>query len=197
MTPSVEVINWEIFLWALFHLGGSCQFVDVEDVALECFRLAPTRFSWRTRGDLPDFKKCSKALQDAEARTPHLLVKSPDKYARQLTAEGQMWIESNQDRLSKILDRGVPVPEPSGRPSSRLLAEIENSPPFVLWQAYGTLPREKWRMAEVLRCTPDSSPDTWACRLASARGIAYHMGKDNLLRFLDAVAAAYPDWFGG
>jgi len=65
VTPIDEVANWEIFLWAVYQLGGSSHFVDIEDVSYECFKIAPARFGWRTRPELPDYKKCTKALQEA------------------------------------------------------------------------------------------------------------------------------------
>ena len=197
MSPIDEIANWEVFLWSLYQLGGSSKFVDIEDVSLECFRIAPARFGWRTRTDLPDYKKCAKALQEAEVRRPRMLVKTHDSFGRQLTAEGQRWVEANSKRLSKILNRGVPVPEPKRRPTSRMMAEIELSEPFVLWKDTGQIPQEKWRMADVLRCSPDSSAVTWSARLESARGVAYAADKKSILRFLDEVVSAHPDWFGG
>lgn len=197
MSPSDEAANWEIFLWALYQLGGDSQFIDIEDVAFKCFEIAPSRFAWRTRTDLPDYKKCAKGLQEAEARRPSMLVKTRDSFGRQLTAEGQRWIEVNTKRLSQLLQTGIPVPEPKRRPTSRMLAEIETSAPFVDWRQTGALPQEKWRIADVLRCSPDSNPATWSDRLESARAVAYAADKESILRFLDAIAAQHPDWFGG
>ena len=70
MTAVDDVANWEIFVWALSQLDGAHRMVDVEEVFVRCFEVAPLRFSWRTGEDLPDYKKCSKALRDAEARRP-------------------------------------------------------------------------------------------------------------------------------
>jgi hypothetical protein len=197
MSPSDEVANWEIFLWALYQLGGSSQFVDIEDVSLLCFKIAPARFGWRTKPDLPDYKKCAKALQEAEARRPRMLVKTGDSFGRQLTAAGQRWIEANTKHLSQVLQTGVPVAEPKRRPTSRMLAEIERSEAFVLWKDTSTIPQEKWKMADVLRCSPDSSPATWTGRLESAKAVAYFAHQESIVRFLDEVAAAHPEWFGG
>lgn len=197
MSPADDIANWEIFLWALSQLGGGSEFVDIEDISLRCFKVAPARFGWRTKPELPDYKKCAKALQEAEIRRPRMLVKTLDSFGRQLTAEGQRWIEANTKRLSQLLHAGIPVPEPKRRPTSRMLAEIERSEPFVLWEQTGTIPNEKWRMADVLRCSPDSSPATWMARLESARAVAYSAEKEKILRFLDAVALDHPEWFGG
>lgn len=68
VSPTEPVTNSDVFLWALFELGGADEFVDVEAVFIKAFELAPLRLSWRTRPDLPDLKKCSKALRDAEGQ---------------------------------------------------------------------------------------------------------------------------------
>jgi hypothetical protein len=197
MSPSDEIANWEIFLWALAQLGGDTQFVDIEEVSMECFKIAPARFAWRTRVDLPDYKKCTKALQEAEVRRPSLLVKTGDTFGRQLTAEGQKWIKENTHRLSALLRTDLRVPEPKRRPSSRMLSEIEKSQPFIVWSQTGAIPQEKWRMADVLRCSPDSNPQTWKDRLESARAVAYAANNNTIVRFLTEVAKTHPDWFGG
>lgn len=197
MSPREEIVDWEIFLWALDRLGGSTHFIDVEDVSLECFKIAPARFGWRTKPELPDYKKCSKALQAAEARHPEMLVKTRDGFRRQLSAEGQKWAERNGKRLSQILTAGLPVSAPRIRPSSRMLAEIERSDPFIQWTETGTIPLEKWRVADILRCSPDSSTETWNARIESAKAVAHSARKENILRFLSEVAIAHPDWFGG
>ena len=74
VTPE-PITNTDVFLWALYELGGSDEFIDVEAAFYRAFELAPARLSWRTRSDLPDLKKCSKALRDAEGRKPALLVR--------------------------------------------------------------------------------------------------------------------------
>jgi hypothetical protein len=199
MSSLDEIANWEIFLWARHRLGGSSHLVDVEDIFMECFAIAPARFSWRTRKNLPDYKKCAKALQQAEekSRQPKLLIKTRNAYARQLTVEGQQWIEANAIRLSKILENELPVPEPKQRPTSRMLIDIERSEPFILWKVTKKIPKEKWKIAEVLHCSPDSNPETWDNRLQSARSVANVAERKQIIDFLDAIFSEHPDWFGG
>jgi hypothetical protein len=194
---SVEITNSDIFLWALDELGGSNDFVDIETIFWRCFELAPQRFSWRTRLDLPDYKKCSKALRDAEARRPPLLVKTGDSFGRQLSVQGQKWVEANAQRLRAQLKPGQVVQEPRRRPRSRMIAEVEQAPVFAEWRAERAVPSEKWRMAELLRCSPDSDTDVWRNRLETLKAAAYAAGRKDLLAFLDTVASTHTDWFGG
>jgi hypothetical protein len=196
VTPA-EATNSDIFLWALDELGGSSDFVDIEAIFWRCFELAPQRFSWRTRIDLPDYKKCSKALRDAEARRPRLLVKTGDSFGRQLSVDGQKWVQANAERLRSQLKPGRVVQEPKQRPRSRMLAEVEQGAVFAEWRANRVIPSEKWRLAELLRCSPDSDTDVWRNRLETLKAAAYAADRKDLLAFLDTVASAHMDWFGG
>lgn len=197
MSTMEEIPNWNVVLWALHELGGDDDFVDIEQVFLRCFELAPQRLSWRTRPDLPDFKKCAKALQEAEARRPQLLVKTGDTFGRQLSVHGQKWIDTNEKRLRALLKSGQIVQEPKRRPRARMLIEAEQASAFEEWRANPNAPIEKWKMAELLRCSPDSDVAVWRNRLATLRAAAHAADRKELLRFLNMVAFAHMDWFGG
>lgn len=195
MRPAEEVANWELFVWALGLLAGTADFVDVEDVFIKCFELAPKRFAWRSREDFPDYKKCSKALRDAEARRPRLLVKTSDGFKRQLAVEGQEWVRANRPRMLRVVHGGKAVQEPRTRPRVRMLLEVEKSDVYERWGAEGVLPAEKWKIAELLRCSPDSDPRIWQDRLQVLRAAANGAERVQLLEFLDELGAAHPDWF--
>jgi hypothetical protein len=195
MSAAEELTNADLFLWALFELGGSSNFVDTEAVFLKCFEIAPQRFAWRTQAKLPDYKKCSKALRDAEARRPQLLVKTGDSFGRQLSVKGQKWVKANAERLRAKLKPGRVVQEPRIRPRSRMLAEAEQAKTFEVWRGDRIVPSEKWRMAELLRCSPDSDTAIWRNRLEALKAAAYSADRKELLKFLDAVASLHSDWF--
>jgi hypothetical protein len=197
VTAEEEASNWEIFVWALSDLGGAKSMIDVEAVFVRCFEFAPRRFAWRTRPDLPDYKKCAKALRDAEARRPVLLIKTGDRFGRQLTVAGQQWVLNNTRRLRPILGDMPNVSQPKQRPQSRMLAEFERSQAFQQWKTESALPTEKWRVADLLRCSPDSSQQIWVTRLESLRSAAYAAEKTDLLEFLNSLETSNPEWFGG
>jgi hypothetical protein len=44
MSPE-PVTNSDVFLWALYELGGADEFVDVEEAFIKAFELAPLRLS--------------------------------------------------------------------------------------------------------------------------------------------------------
>jgi hypothetical protein len=193
MSPEL-VTNSDVFLWALYELGGADEFIDVEDVFFKAFELAPLRLSWRTRSELPDLKKCSKALRDAEGREPHLLVKKGAEM-RRLTVEGQKWIEDNFDRLAEALGSDSLVRAPRTRVPARLVSQALQSVVFTTWSETGAITNEKWRVAEMLRCSPDSSRAVFRDRLETLRGAAYSAGRLDALEFFDALAKERADWF--
>ncbi len=188
------VTNSDVFLWALYELGGADDFVDVEAAFIRAFELAPLRLSWRTRPDLPDLKKCSKALRDAEGREPRLLVKKGAEM-RRLTVEGQRWIDDNFDRLAEALGPDRVVRAPRTRVPSRLIGQALQSSVFTTWSETGMITEDKWRVAEMLRCSPDSSQAVFRDRLETLRGAAYSAGRLDALEFLDALAKERADWF--
>ena len=191
---SEPVTNSDVFLWALFELGGDEDFVDVEGVFFRAFELAPLRLSWRTREDLPDLKKCSKALRDAEERRPLLLVKRGPEM-RRLTAEGQKWIEDNFDRLADSLRSNQKVQATRRRAPARLITDALRSSAHKIWADSGEITEEKWRIAEMLRCSPDSSRQIFRERLETLRAAAYAAGRDDALKFLDSLQQERPQWF--
>jgi hypothetical protein len=193
MTPE-QVTNPEVFVWALYDLDGANNFVDVEDIFWRAFEIAPLRFAWRTRPAIPDLKRCSKALQEAEAWTPKLFVKKGPEM-RKLTVEGQQWIEDNFDRLADVLGSDAIVRAPRLRLPSRLIAQALQSSLYGDWQLNKLIGDERWRVAEMLRCSPDSSRHVFADRLETLRSAAYSAGRLDVLEFFDAVLEQHPDWF--
>jgi len=193
MSPEI-VTSSDVFLWALYELGGADEFIDVEDVFIKAFELAPLRLSWRTRPNIPDLKKCSKALRDAEGRHPLLLVKNgPEK--RRLTVEGQLWIERNFDRLAEALQSEAPVRATHQKTPARLINRAARSWAHKTWVDSGVVTSEKWRAAELLRCSPDSARTTFRDRLEELRSAAFAAGRLDALEFLDELSAQRSDWF--
>ncbi len=65
--PSTDTLsNIDIALYALHLLGGQDHRVHTEDVALKCFELAPTQFSWVKYPNYPEYNTAYLALGDAQ-----------------------------------------------------------------------------------------------------------------------------------
>ena len=99
---------------ALLRLGGDGRVVDLEDIAVEAYKLAPDRFRWR-RHDYPNLELVRVTLSDANKRGPLVLY---DRKGRKLTVEG---IRLAAEVLSRLdyrsggaARRRAPTPRPRG-----------------------------------------------------------------------------------
>ena len=106
--------NEDIAVFALYQLGGVGRKVHSEEVADECYRLAPKRFGWK----LPKFKDYGPdkqtvfyAIDGARDynKTGLCLLKSFGTKATggakcQLTTQGVKWMEGNGQRIAAALN---------------------------------------------------------------------------------------------
>ena len=163
-----RVSNSELFVWALYLLGGADRDVDVEEIYLKCFEIAPARLSWRTRSDLPDYKKTAKTLQSVEADTNFIL--RPHKYARRLTQAGIEWVEANFKQLEKHYGReSVPPPE-----TNRFLQQARHIKGHPVWEQFksGNYENVLHLVADALECSPASPENIWQSRFADLERIS-------------------------
>lgn len=186
--PSSSHNNADLLVWATYLLGGHERWVDVEEMYLKAFELAPARLSWRTRSDIPDYKKCAKALQELEdtKRSEHLgLLVKQGSYLRKLTDSGYRWCEMYQTTLSKLYSGGF-VPSAVTQEAGRAIRDLEKSEVFLSFQQLGRLECDLWELAEAMRCMVDSSPSVWAARLDSVAIAAIANGRQDILEFVEA-----------
>lgn len=195
MPDKSKIDNPDIIPYALYNLGGIGSFIDVEDMFLKCFELAPARFSWR-KHSLPNYKILSKALRDFEGAHPDALLKTADGLGRQLTAEGVEWVRSRLALYEALLETPGASP-PKKRPGQRLLNEIEDHPLYGEF-AMGLRPDlAKHQVADLLMCAPDSPSALWRERLESYRASARAANREAIVTFLNYIAQEHPEWFGG
>jgi len=45
-TMAQDLSNNDIVIYAIFKLGGVEKKIHTEDIAMECFKLSPEKFSW-------------------------------------------------------------------------------------------------------------------------------------------------------
>lgn len=186
--PSSTHNNADLLVWATFLLGGHERWVDVEELYLKAFELAPARLSWRTRADIPDYKKCAKALQELEdaKRSEHLgLLAKQGSYLRKLTDIGYQWCKKYQTTLSMLYSEGF-VPSAATQDAGRVIRDLERSEVFRGFQKSGRLECDLWELAEAMRCMADSSVVVWAARLDSVAIAATANGRQDILDFVQA-----------
>src|SRR3990172_3061396 len=98
MNNNEELNNSELVTLAVYLVGGSTNFVDVEDIAIEVFSLAPNRFSWKKYKDQIDIKIVQYSLHSACKKNLGYL-KGSAKYGYILTKTGLEWAQKiDEDR---------------------------------------------------------------------------------------------------
>jgi hypothetical protein len=186
--PSPEANNNDLLVWSLYLLNGAETWVDVEEMYLKAFELAPARLSWRTRADIPDYKKVSKALQSVEApdsKHEGLLVKQ-GSYDRKLTMAGLAWCEEFSDQLH-LLYSGAVVSSANSQTDARRIKEIESSPCFQRWMQDRASVMEGWELAEIFRCLPTSPPATWIERFDASTIAARRNGRSDVEKYIQSA----------
>lgn len=184
--PSNTPNNQDVFIWAMYLLDGADRDVDVEEIFLKCFELAPARLGWRTRPDLPDYKKISKALQSIEAKTHVGLLLKVNEYTRRLTVAGARWIETYKDALEKNYSHAPVGASANNNKYEHLRQRILSDP---VWQIFETYPETMTAVdiAPALNCMPASSETTWKSRINDIRRAADVLHDPVLEEFASAV----------
>ncbi len=173
-------------MWACFTMGGYERWVHVEELFLKAFELGPNRLGWRTRPDIPDYKKCAKALQTVEdpKRSDHLgLLLKKGQYERKLSDEGLKWCQSYESLLS-FLYAGV-VKSQSNTVMANVISALDKSTAFRTYNQTKKVDMEMWELAEALRCLPSSTRDVWMSRLDRLKAAAQQNGRDDIVEFVD------------
>lgn len=183
--PSTTANNQDVFIWALFVLGGSDREIDVEDIYLRAFEMAPARLGWRTKPELPDYKKTSKALQSVEAKTHIGLVHRTHANARKLTANGVAWVEMYRKVFEQVYSKG-PVAAASTNFHEKKRKNLKESKAWGGWIANGNL--EILKLSEALTCSPASPFAIWKSRAEEVSRAGQVLQDQDLMRFADAVA---------
>lgn len=187
--PSSEPNNTDVFVWALYLLGGGQNQVDVEDIYLKTFEIAPARFGWRTRPDLPNFKKTAKALQEVEAKSHVGLLMSLGQNYRRLTQAGVNWIETYKPILEQNYQGDIPVKAPANSDFARALRELKDNDIWATWSSGGSLTLS---MVAVLLSVSKGSPSAiWADRFADLFELAKSSNDTDVARFASEALSLY------
>lgn len=188
--PSPEANNQDVFVWALYLLGGADKDVGVEDVCLKCFEIAPARFSWRTHPELPDGVKGLKALSVAENKTHVGLILRPNKFNCRLTLEGIKWVEAYRAILEKIYSKGIVQASKTTNQHERRRHELKKSD---AWAKFLIDPKtvEISDAAAALQCSAASPMSVWSGRVNDLRRTGDLLSDESILNFADFVEAYF------
>jgi len=172
--------NSELFVWALYLLGGAERDVDVEEIYLKCFEIAPARLGWRTQPQIPDYKKTSKALQSVEAETE--FIYKTHQYARRLTSSGLQWILNNLDKLENTYKNKVVQPAST----NQYLQKSKFIKTHPIWKEYlnKNTTDVLHTLADSLECSPASPKNIWDGRFVELQTICDVLQDEELRNFM-------------
>ena len=176
---SFEPNNTDVFVWSLYLLNGSERAVDVEEIYLKVFEIAPLRFGWRTRPDLPNFKKTAKALQEVEAKSHVGLLLRSSANLRRLTPEGKAWVIRNRAVLETIYGAKT-VAAPANSDLARQLKNLKSNQVYEIWQS--GKPLTLTHLSVLLNCGKTSADAVWRNRLADLAELADQANDSEILR---------------
>ena len=189
--PSREANNTDVFIWALYLLGGAERSVDVEEIYLKTFEIAPLRFGWRTRPDIPNFKKTAKALQEIEAKSHYGLLQKLGANNRRLTSEGLQWVEDYKPLFEQLYSSKKAVAPAA---TSALAKKIRDLKSTEAWNQF--VSQENMRLASLAKALrlSVSSPDTiWSDRFADLNNLAALANDELIFEFLALAKTTFQE----
>ncbi|MGA2514448.1 MAG: hypothetical protein ABSG37_12650 [Candidatus Limnocylindrales bacterium] len=173
-------------LAALLRLGGNAKMVDLEDIAVEAYVLAPDRFRWR-RHDFPNLELVRVMLSEAK-RGGHLVLQ--DRKGWMLTVEGA-------GRAALVLDRinaGAVVHRDDSlrRQDLAEIARMEGHPAYEHWREGGMAAVDAVDLGDLVRCSASTPVKLFVDRLRGSQAVAAYWNRDALARFLGEAADLLP-----
>ena len=183
--PSTQPNNQDVFIWALYVLGGADGEIDVEDIYIKAFELAPARLGWRTHPEIPDYKKTTKALQSVEAKTHVGLVHKTHSNARRLTAKGVEWVERYRGVFEQTYSAGPVAAAKTNIHEKRRKALMETAA-WREWRTSGGI--DLTTLSDALKCQPGSPDSIWRSRAEEIARAGQVLQDESLREFASAVS---------
>lgn len=184
----------DIVIYALYELGGWQERIHTEDIALRCFKIAPSKFSWVKYRQYPDLMAVWYALGSAKKGTYGGLViggserkkgSGKDKFGGwRLSEKGLQWIKDNKYRLEEAIHGGM-------SPDNRLL-EARRLKTLIRSEAYSKFMTKSEKaeishaeFAESLVCTVNTKSEVLQERLEQLYSVADIFKQSEVKRYLD------------
>jgi hypothetical protein len=185
--PSIVHNNSDLTIYACYLAGGYERWLDVEELYLKAFELAPARLSWRTRPDLPDYKKCNRIFEVSDptrGKNLQRLILKRGKYQCKLSDEGYTWCMQYASILQSLYKGGV-VPTAAVQEASRMIRNLEKTEAFKKFSKTGNIESPLWELAEAFQCMVDSDDVVWAGRFDQMTVLAQNNNREDILQFIE------------
>lgn len=200
---SESIPNREMVVFALHALGGATNRYHTEDIALTCFKLWPSAFSWTKYVQYPDKDIVRVALTDARKEKYGTLVEGrtgqtrghssktkrrPSTDGWTLTDAGVRWVKKNKNRFASV---GT-VTKDHRQKSLQFLRKVKGHKVFAM---YSDNPGRFYPLigdlADMLNCRVDADDMVWRGRFERIRKHAVAAGQDEYIGFVEKSIEAY------
>ena len=195
--------NREIVVYALYLLGGATKKCHTEDIALKCFELWPSVFSWTKYVQYPDKEVVRCSLSDARKEKFGILVEGrtgqnrgqSNKTGRPpvadgwiLTDAGVKWIDGNKSRFGS----DDHIIKDHRQKSLQFLKRMRQHKVFALFvdnteKFYPSI----GDLADLLKCRVDADESVWSARFERLRKHAVASGQEEFILFVEKGMEAY------
>jgi len=197
-----ELSNAEIVVYVIFKLGGNEKKIHTEHIAMECFKVAKERFSWRLPEykEYPDKQHVREALKDAKYFKEGRLItgrsgvgaKDKEVDGWMLTPEGARWIVRNHKRIESLLKRSTELWKSPD--IQRVIKWFEREKCYHKYLQDNSVENiSAYEFKDMLLCRPDAHPQTIRKEFDRLRTKAEITQNKNILSFLDACEEAFSD----
>lgn len=195
-----ELSNAEIVAYVIFKLGGNERKIHTEHIAMECFKVAKERFSWRLPEykEYPDKQHVREALKDAKYFKEGRLItgrsgveaagKEVDGWM--LTPEGVRWVIKNHKQIESLLKIST---ELSKSPDiQRVFKWFEREKCFQKYLKDGSVENiSEYEFKDMLLCRPDAHPQTIRKEFDRLKTKAEITQNTNIFLFLNACEETF------
>lgn len=183
--------NIDLVMYVLYKLGGWQKRINTEDIALECFRITPRKFSWIKYPQYPDIMPVLFSLESAKKKQCGALVIGETERKRTtkliggwiLTVKGIRWIKDNIFRIEQALNENKIT---IGRLSTdRKINELYKSiafKKFIATQEKANISHAEF--AESLICTVNTGVKILNDRLDQLNSIAEELNKKGVKNYV-------------
>lgn len=178
--------------YALLRLGADLTPAHVEDVAVECFKLAPDLFALERHPEYPRVDTAYYALKNLKPKGD---VSGGLRDGWTLTRQGSEWLRENAEQVRGLLS--APADSPQVDAASRFdLDRVRTHRAFHDFTRGRQHRPSRQELADMLGCTVGSLPATWQARFTRLHSLA--KSTDPVLeRFLSKLEAAEPELLRG
>lgn len=197
------ITNVDVVVYALALLGGAEKTVYSEDIAVKCYELSRSRFSWQLacyhEKGWPDKYIVKTALEDAKKIKNGGLVEG--RYALETTKDGWRitprgadWLKESKSRIEKELGTAASIiPKKKKEDFERTMSALVKHPLYRKYLDNASVQGSTiYELTDMLGCSPDAPIEMIRNKLRRLRTMAELMDKKNIIAFLEMFYSEFP-----